>query len=340
MAIRTALMGFGIGGRYFHEPFLGTNDAYDIRAVVTLSPQRRAAAEERYRVLGSVQEVWARADEFDLAVVTTPTALHTEHALAALDAGLHVVVDKPIATTSADARRLVEQAEKAGRSLSTYQSRRWDAEVRTARTLIDVGVLGEVVFLELAFQRDVGPLRPGWRDTAEPSVGGGVTFDLGSHLVDAAQYLLGPAESVTGSVRAVRGGHADDDMDARLVHADGATSRIVCSWMCEQSRPRLRITGTAADYTVGDSDPQEAALKRGERPCGPDFGRVPRAKWGRLTPVDGTSRRTPTANGDYAAFYRGLARHLTEGGPLPVDPLDAVRTLEILETLLADRLPQ
>jgi predicted dehydrogenase len=141
-------------------------------------------------------------------------------------------------------------------------------------------------------------------------------------------------------VRSGRGGPADDDLDARLVHVGGATSRIVCGWVSEQSLPRLRITGTEAGYTVGDSDTQEAALKRGERPSGPGFGQVPPERWGRLTSVDGTSRRTPTANGDYAAFYRGLARHLTEGGPLPVDPLDAVRTLEILETLLAGRLPR
>jgi predicted dehydrogenase len=74
MTIRTALIGFGIGGRYFHEPLIGTNDAYDIRAVVTSSPERRALAEERYRVLGTAEEVWARAEEFDLAVVTSPTA--------------------------------------------------------------------------------------------------------------------------------------------------------------------------------------------------------------------------------------------------------------------------
>lgn len=249
-------------------------------------------------MFGSAQEVWARAAEFDLAVVTTPTALHTEHALAALDAGLHVVVDKPIATTSADARRLVEQAEKAGRSLSTYQSRRWDAEVRTARTLVDAGVLGEVVSLELAFQRDVGPLRPGWRDTVEPSVGGGVTFDLGSHLVDAAQYLLGPAESVTGSVRAVRGGPADDDMDARLVHAGGATSRIVCSWVRERAGPGCGSPGRRPTTPSGTRTRRKRRSStengRGPRTSGGSHGRSGDGSLRWTAPPTGRRRRTAT----------------------------------------------
>lgn len=335
MAIRTALIGFGIGGRFFHEPFLGTNSAYAIDAVVTSSPERRAEAARRYRVLGSTEEVWARAEEFDLAVVTSPTALHTEHALAALDAGLHVVVDKPITTSSAEARQVIEYAEKAERSLSTFQSRRWDAEIRTARTLIDEGALGEITGLDLAFQRDVGALRPTWRDANTATAGGGVTFDLGSHLLDQAQYLLGPGRSVTGSVRRVRGGMADDEMEARLVHESGVVSRILCSWVAPRTRPRLRITGSEAAYTVGDTDPQEAALKRGERPRGDDFGRVPESEWGQLTAADGSSAPVPTRNGDYAAFYREFARHLRDGGPVPVNPRDAVRTLEFLEVLLA-----
>ncbi|MDX6517057.1 MAG: hypothetical protein QOH73_2723, partial [Gaiellaceae bacterium] len=163
MAIRTALIGYGIGGSVFHEPFLAIDSAYEIAAVVTSSPERRAKAEERYHVIPTVGELWTHADEFDLAIVTSPTAVHTEHALAALDSGLHVVVDKPIATTSADARRIVERAKTRGKSLSTFQSRRYDAEHQTARELIASGALGGLVRLELSFQRDVGALRDNWR---------------------------------------------------------------------------------------------------------------------------------------------------------------------------------
>ena len=193
MAIRTALIGYGIGGSVFHEPFLAVDPSYEIAAVVTSSPQRRAKAQQRYRVIPTVDKLWSRADEFDLAIITSPTAMHTEHALAALDAGLHVVVDKPIAITAADARRIVEHAHTCGKSLSTFQSRRYDAEHQTARELISSGVLGDIVRLELNFLRDVGGLRDNWRDSTATNDGGGVTFDLGSHMFDAAQHLLGPA---------------------------------------------------------------------------------------------------------------------------------------------------
>jgi predicted dehydrogenase len=295
MAIRTALIGYGIGGSVFHEPFLAIDPSYEIAAVVTSSPERRATAEQRYRVIPTVDELWTHADEFDLAIIASPSAVHTEHALAALDAGLHVVVDKPIAITSADARRIVERAKKRGKSLSTFQSRRYDAEHQTARELIASGALGGLVRLELSFQRDVGALRDNWRDTTATNAGGGVTFDLGSHMFDAAQYLLGPAISITGTTRWVRGGDADDDTDV-----------------------------------------QEPKLEAGQRPTAAGgFGRVAQSDWGRITSTDGTWSPTPTVDGDYGAFYRGFARHLEHGDPVPVDPSDAVRTLELIESLLS-----
>jgi predicted dehydrogenase len=336
MEIRTALIGYGIGGSVFHEPFLAIDSAYEIAAVVTSSPERRAKAEERYHVIPTVGELWTHADEFDLAIVTSPTAVHTEHALAALDSGLHVVVDKPIATTSADARRIVERAKTRGKSLSTFQSRRYDAEHQTARELIASGVLGDLVRLELSFQRDVGALRDNWRDTTATNAGGGVTFDLGGHMFDAAQYLLGPATSITGTTRWVRGGDADDDLDALLTHQSGALSQIRCSWVKRQTLPWLRLVGTAGSYTVNDTDVQEPKLKAGQRPTAAGgFGRVAKADWGRITSPDGTWSPTPTVDGDYGAFYRGFARHLEGGDPVPVDPSDAVRTLELIESFLS-----
>jgi scyllo-inositol 2-dehydrogenase (NADP+) len=336
MAIRTALIGYGIGGSVFHEPFLAIDPSYEITAIITSSPERRTNAGQRYHVIPTVDDLWVRASEFDLAIITSPTAVHTEHALGALDAGLHVVVDKPIAISSADARRIVERAQTRGRSLSTFQSRRWNAEIQTARELIASGVLGDIARLELSFHRDVGGLRDNWRDTAATNAGGGVTFDLGSHMFDAAQYLLGPATSITGTTRWMRGGDADDDLDALLTHERGAVSRIRCSWVTKQTLPWLHLVGTAASYTVNDTDPQEPKLKAGQRPTADGgFGRVAQADWGRLTAPDGTWSPTPTRDGDYGAFYRGFARHLEHGDPVPVDPSDAVRTLELIESFLS-----
>jgi scyllo-inositol 2-dehydrogenase (NADP+) len=337
MAIRTAIIGYGLGGSVFHEPLLSANPSYEVSAIVTSSPDRLAKAAQNHRVFAAADELWAHAGEFDLAVVTSPTAFHTKHALAALDAGLHVIIDKPATVSSADARTLIRKAADHGRSLSVFQSRRWDAEILTARELIAAGYLGEIIRLELSFQPKVGALREGWRDATSTSAGGGVTFDLGSHLFDQAQHLLGPAVSIDGEVRWARGGAADDDLDAKLVHDNGAVSRIRCSWVADQALPRLHLVGTNASYTVGETDPQEQKLKRGDRPSATGFGHVNEKHWGRITLPDGTSAATPMVDGDYGAFYRGFARHLEHGDPVPVDPVDAVRTLELIEALLANQ---
>lgn len=336
MVIRTALIGFGVGGSVFHEPFLANDPAYQIAAVVTSSSVRRAKAEEHYEVLATVEDVWARAGEFDLAIITSPTSMHTRHALAALDAGLHTVVDKPIAVTSSDARSMIERAEQHGKVLSTYQSRRWDAEILTARKLITSGMLGGIERLELNFSRDVGPLRDSWRDSTAAMDGGGITFDLGSHLFDQAQHLVGPASLVSGEVRSARQGISDDSFTAELRHGRGVTSGIRCSWTEPQTEPRLRLIGSTGTYVVDEIDVQERRLKAGERPqsCA-RFGEVEASRWGRVTRADGTSLVIPTVDGDYGAFYRDFARCLDGERPVPVDPHDAVRTLELIESLLA-----
>jgi predicted dehydrogenase len=104
----------------------------------------------------------------------------------------------------------------------------------------------------------------------------------------------------------------------------------------KQALPWLHLVGTKASYTVNDTDVQEPKLKAGQRPTAAGgFGRVQETDWGRITAPDGTSSPTPTVDGDYGAFYRGFARHLEHGGPVPVDPADAVRTLELIESFLA-----
>lgn len=333
--IRTALLGYGLGGSVFHEPFLADNPDYRIDAVVTSSPERRTRASERYNVVPTFVDILTSAERFDLVVITSPTALHTEHALAALDAGLNVVVDKPLSISAAAGRKVVERAAVRKRSLTVYQSKRWDCEIMTARELITAGDLGTPERLELNFSRQIGALRENWRDTTSTEEGGGVTFDLGSHMIDAAQHLLGTAVEIVGTTKWMRGGAADDELDVVVTHRGGATSHIVCSWVAEQTLPRLVLECADGTYSVPESDPQERKLKAGKRPCGPGFGYVPTESWGRVTHRDGTSEPVPTLDGDCGAFYRTLAYHLEHGGELPVDPTDTVRTLELIDRHLA-----
>ncbi len=332
---RVALLGFGLAGEAFHAPLIDAVPGLALASVVTRDQERARRARERYpgvEILGSADELWRRADEHQLAVVAAPNRVHVELALAALEAGLPVVVDKPLAASAADGRRLEDAAERTGLLLAVFQNRRWDGDFLTARRLVREDALGEVWRFESRYERWRPTVREGaWRERGERAEAGGVLFDLGSHLVDQALVLLGPAATVYADVRRRRAGVAvDDDVFVALGHSSGASSLLWMSQATGQPGPRLRLLGERATYVKWGLDVQEAALRDGGDPRAPGWGEEPAEAWGRLGTED-DARPVPTEPGDYPAFYRAVEQALREGGPPPVTAGEAVRGLEVIE---------
>jgi predicted dehydrogenase len=333
---RVALIGYGLAGESFHAPLIAAVEGLELAAVVTRDAQRRARAADRHpqaRLLGSADEVWAAPDLYDLVVVAAPNRAHAPLARAAIAAGLPVVVDKPLAATAVEARALVDEARARGVMLTVFQNRRWDGDFLTLRQLSEAGELGRVQRFESRFERWRPQIKSGWRESGDPEEGGGVLFDLGSHLIDQALQLFGPVSAVYGEVDARRpGARADDDAFVALRHESGVHSHL---WMCAvaaHSGPRMRVLGDRAAYVKRGMDVQEDALRRGGGPLDPGWGEEPESSWGRVFAGEGEPPRpVPTARGAYERFYLGVARALAEGGPPPVDPEDAVRVLELLE---------
>jgi predicted dehydrogenase len=263
-------------------------------------------------------------------VIASPNESHAPLARAAIDAGLPVVVDKPLALNAAEARDLADYAERAGVMLTVFQNRRWDSDQMTLRKLMADGRLGEVTRYESRFERFRPELRDdAWRDRLTADRGGGVLLDLGSHLIDQALTLFGPVRHVHGEVAHRRGGPADDDAFVALEHESGVHSHLWASSVAPAPGPRLRVQGTRAGYVVEKLDSQEDALKSG-RPLGDGWGDEAEANWGRLLRGD-ESEPVPSEPGAWPAFYAGVADAIRTGSPPPVDPRDAVTTLELIE---------
>ncbi|UGS36840.1 Gfo/Idh/MocA family protein [Capillimicrobium parvum] len=332
--VRVALIGYGLAGASFHAPFIATTEGLELAAIVTRDPGRRAAATGRYpgvELLDGAEEVFARAADFGLVVVAAPNRAHVTLATAALEAGLDVVVDKPLAPTAAEGRALVKLAGERGRMLTVFHNRRWDGDLLTVRRLIEAGDLGRVLRFESRFERFRPQLTEGWRERADPEDAGGVLYDLGPHLIDQALLLFGPAVHVYGEVDVRRtGARVDDDAFVAMTHASGVRSHLWMSAVTAQVGPRLRVLGDRAGYVKHGLDVQEAALRDGGDPGGTGWGREDEAAWGVLG-TDGNQRRVETEPGDYGAFYRGVAAALCDGAPPPVDPADTVAGLEAIE---------
>jgi len=331
---RVGLIGYGLAGEVFHAPLIASEPGLDLALIVTGNPERRERAERGHpdaAVLGTVDELWARAGELDLVVVAAPNRAHVPLAEAAIEARVPVVVDKPLAGTAAEARRLVEAAERAGVMLTVFQNRRFDGDFLTARRLIEQGELGNVFRWESRFERWEPQLEEGWRELAAAEEGGGVLLDLGSHLVDQALQLFGPARTVYGELDSRRAGaQVDDDAFVAITHESGVRSHLWMSATAAQLGPRFRVLGDRAAFVKYGLDPQEPALAAGARPGDAGWGLEPDELWGLLGTVDAT-QRVPTEAGAYERFYARVAAALRDDGPPPVDPRDSVAALEVLD---------
>jgi scyllo-inositol 2-dehydrogenase (NADP+) len=323
--LRVGLVGFGLAGRVFHAPLIEAVDGLSLSAIVTSRRKEVLAAYPAAEQLERLDDLW---DRCDLVVVATPNSSHVPIAREAVDRGLPVVVDKPLAVTPEDAGELVEHAGGRGVPLTVFHNRRWDDDFVTARRLVEGGELGEVIRLESRFER----FRPqvaaeAWRE-ADPAEGGGILLDIGPHLVDQAALLLGPVESVYAEVDRRRPGvRADDEAFLALRHSNGARSQLRMSAVAPLLGDRLRLNGTTAGLSIEGFDPQEEQLRTGITPGSHGYGR--RSAWARL--VDGEGERTiPLDEGSYQTFYEGVVDWLAAGGEPPVDSADAVAGLRVL----------
>lgn len=337
---RVGLVGYGLAGSVFHAPLIAATEGLVLDTIATSSEERREQARAEFpdvRFAATPDELWERSDELDLIVIASPNKTHVPVATAALEAGLPVVVDKPIAGTAAEARGLADLAEKRSLLLSVFQNRRWDNDFLTLRRLIEDGELGEVQRFESRFERWRPQLKGGWRESGAPEEIGGLLYDLGSHVVDQALVLFGPAVRVYAESDARRpGAETDDDTFIAVTHAGGVRSHLYVSATTAQLGPRFRVLGSAAGYVKYGLDPQEAALRDGDRPDSDrPWGEEPQELWGRVgsgeSPLTGGGHPVETLPGDYPAYYAGIAAALRDGTAPPVTAYEAADALDVLE---------
>lgn len=333
--LRVGLVGYGLGGRVFHAPLIAAEPRMELAAIVTRDPERSARAREDFpdaAILASVDDLLARAGSLDLVVVTTTNRVHVPIGLAVLDAGLGLVMDKPLAPTSIDGAHLLERARERGLPFSVFQNRRFDGDFRTIERLLGDGRLGRVVRFESRYERwRPTPREHAWRESGEAEDAGGLLFDLGSHLIDQALHLFGRPSSVYAEIHRRRTGVVvDDDTFVALTHRGGEVSHLWMNVLAAIPGPRFRVLGTAATYEKDGMDVQEAALNAGGRPGDAGWGIEPESAWGRISGGDGIEA-VPTEPGAYDAYYAAIAGAIIDGLHLPVDPLDSVVGLEIIE---------
>ena len=339
--LRVAIIGYGLAGSVFHAPLVAATTGMAVTAIVTSNPARQQQASHDFpsvAVLSSAEELWRDPSRYDLIVVASPNRTHVSLGIAAMQAGLPVVIDKPMAASVADAEQLMATSKATGQLLTVFQNRRWDNDFLTVRRMLEAtpDLLGTITRFESRFERYRAAPRPGaWRELPDQGEAGGLLYDLGSHLIDQALQLFGQPIRVYAEMDQRRpGARVDDDTFVALQFPTDVCAHLWMSSVARIAAPRILVRGLRGTYEKWGLDPQEDALRSGMRPGNAGWGQEPRENWGRLsTDIGGLHFDGPveTLPGCYEQFYALLRNALLSGGPLPVEPASALAMLKIIE---------
>ncbi|UOR01626.1 Gfo/Idh/MocA family oxidoreductase [Leucobacter allii] len=326
--MRIGLVGFGVGGRLFHLPYLQAATEWELAGVVARSPQRVAELAAEAPGVPAFASLDAIIDAgVDAVVITTPPATRRELVLRALQRGVHVVADKPFAPDAATARELIAAADRAGRTLTVFHNRRWDTDLVTLRSVLDSGRLGRVWRADFALEQDD-------RSVLAQGPDEGLLRDLGAHVVDQLTQLFGPVARVDAHLDWVGAGDARVDVGfvLGLHHAGGVYSSVSSSKGARREDRRMIVYGREGNYESHMSDVQVEQLRAGLRPAtdADAWGVEAPERWGVLHDGSGPTP-IPSLRGDYTDFYRDLHRAIATGTPPAVRLSEALHTVAVLD---------
>ncbi|MFC3175294.1 oxidoreductase [Novosphingobium bradum] len=312
MAFRVGIIGFGMAARVFHAPLIRAVAGLELAAVASSRADAVGAALPGLHVYPDAAALIADAS-LDVVVLATPNATHAPLATAALEAGRHVVVDKPLALSLAEARPLAALARERDRLLLTFQNRRWDSDFQTVREVLAEGAVGEVVQFQSTIDRYRPEVRARWREDGSP--GSGLWLDIGPHLIDQALVLLGRPDTVLADLAVLRPGGRVEDFAQVVLQYPGRRAVLQASMLAAAAAPRMVVHGTLGSLVKARSDPQEAQLAAGMVPGDPGFGEDTDP----LVLIDAAGRRSerPARRGCQEQFYRHLAAALAGTGQAP-----------------------
>ncbi|WP_108125633.1 Gfo/Idh/MocA family oxidoreductase [Saccharospirillum mangrovi] len=325
--IRTGLIGYGLSGRVFHAPFIEALDAFSLSAVASRQADVVQARYPQTQVVADA-EALIQSSDIDLIVITAPNELHFPLAKAALEAGKHVLLEKPAVTRLTQMETLAALAEQQERTLCVYQNRRFDGDFLHLKTLCDGGELGALKHLDSRFDRFRPQPQARWRE--QPGEGSGIFWDLGPHLIDQALHLLGAPEALTAQLRTLRnGGQTTDWFELQLHYAEREVVLGSTPFEAGAMR-RFNARFDGGGWQCWGLDPQEDALRADQRPDEAAYPNLGTPQSVHISTAEGQREAAPQP-GDYRHFYRQLAAAIHGAGAAPVSLDDACALLYTLD---------
>ncbi|WP_324721787.1 Gfo/Idh/MocA family oxidoreductase [Salinimicrobium sp. HB62] len=330
--VKTAFAGYGPGGSIYNSPILSSVPGFVVTKILTSSTSNIALARRdhpRAEIVDNFSEI-LKDPEINLVILVLPNHLHYSFAKQALEAGKHVLVEKPFTSNVKEANELINLAHQKKLILSVHHNRRWDSDFQTVKKVVETGLLGKVVEYEAHFDRFRNEVKPGWKEKKE-NPGSGILYDLGSHLIDQALTLFGLPKEVFADIRMQRDGAMVPDAFELLLFYPNLKVTLKAGQLIKEKGPTFQVFGTRGSFVKYGADVQEEALKAGKKPSDTvAWGTEPKEIWGKLNTLE-EERLVDSEPGNYPFIFQNLLKAITEGAALAVTPQQARDVIRIIE---------
>lgn len=328
--IKTGLVGWGISAKIFHAPFLKASPHFEVTSVLERHHQQSKEVFPDAIVVAGFDDLLQQ--DVDLIVITTPNDTHYSYTARALEAGKHVVVEKPFTIHTREALQLMNLAKQKNKLLAVYHNRRYVSDYLTIKKILDEKLLGDVHTFEAHYDRYRAEERPSaWRE--KPIPGSGILYDLGAHIIDQTLTLFGLPKSITAQTKMQRPhARATDWFEVKLEYSF-LEATLKAGMLVREPGPRYLIHGTKGSFIKSGEDPQEAKLRAGDMPS-EDLGKEPEELYGLLhTEINGklSKEKMPSEKGDYGLFYEDVYQTIVNEKPFPIKPEQAYNVIKIIE---------
>ncbi|ULQ52187.1 Gfo/Idh/MocA family oxidoreductase [Flavihumibacter fluvii] len=330
--IKTGICSFGMSGKLFHGPFIDNHPGFELAGIVE---RHRDESREKYphaKIYRSFEALIADPS-MELIVVNTPVQTHFDYVKAALLAGKKVIAEKPFTVNAAEAEELDRLAKETNGFLSVYQNRRYDGDFGALKNIVQQGVLGELVEVQIRYDRY--RVDPSGKEHKEGSLpGAGNLHDLGSHLIDQALQLFGWPKALFADICIMREGVLANDYFELILMYGKMRVRLKASLVARAQYPGYILNGMLGSFMQERSDLQEQQLLANVKPTLENWCPA-------LTQPDGflhatvngqeVKQATTSTSGNYMNYYNDVYKAITGQAPNPVPASDAVKTMRIID---------
>ncbi len=329
--LKVALCSYGMSGKVFHAPLITAEPGIQLHSILQRNNESALNDYPQVSIVKSFDDILQNQD-IDLVVVNTPNEFHYPMAKAVLEAGKHLVLEKPFVINLHEGKELITLADQQKKCLAVFQNKRLETDHLTVEKIIQSQQLGRIVEVEWHYDRYRNTVtHKQWKEDNLP--GAGTWFDLGVHMVDSVLCLFGRPQAIQADMRSLRREDGATDYFNVCLHYADMRVLLRSNTFVSAKGATVSLHGDKGSFLKFGQDVQEQQMMKGVLPGHSQWAKHEDENYGLLrlqTPQGVKAERVESETGCYEDFYRNIVRHISDQEPLRFTAQQALLAVEVL----------